>query len=68
MDNFDDLMKNGALIIDFLEALKKNYFEFIFILLSKDTKHYSYICLLAIIQYLQSLFYFFSPHVNNYHY
>ena len=64
MDNFDDLIKNGALIQDFLHALKKNYFEFIFILLSKDNTHYSYTCFLALIQYLQSLFYFFSPHVK----
>ena len=64
MNKLDDLTKNGALILNFLESLKTNYFEFIYVLLLQDNNHYLYICVLAIIQYLQSLFYFFSPHVR----
>ena len=64
MDKIDDLTKNGALLLNLLESLKTNYFDFIYALLLQDNNHYLYICCLAVIQYLQSLFYFFSPHVK----
>lgn len=59
-----DLEKEKSLLSHYIRELKLNFFEFIFLLLRDDNTTYIWICLLASIQFFQSLYYFFCAQVN----
>ena len=49
----------------YFKELKANLFEFMFLTLKDDNSSFLFVCLLGLIQFLQSLFYFFFSEVNN---
>lgn len=47
----------------YFKEIKANLFEFMFLVLKDDNSSFLFVCLLAFIQFLQALFYFFYDEV-----
>jgi len=52
-------------VMRYFRELKSNLFEFMFLILKDDNSNFPFICLIAVIQFFQSLFYFFYAEVKS---